>query len=42
MNDFVEMNKVYGEYFKEDPPVRCCVEVSRIPKGVLIEMDFTI
>ena len=39
MDDFIDMNKVYGSYFPNDAPARSCVEVSRLPKGVLIEME---
>ncbi len=36
---FNEFNEVYGEYFKDKPPARTTVEVSNLPKGVLIEID---
>jgi 2-iminobutanoate/2-iminopropanoate deaminase len=39
MNDFAEVNKIYAQYFGDTPPARFCVEVSRLPKDVLIEMD---
>ncbi|HEV8131731.1 MAG TPA: RidA family protein [Acidobacteriota bacterium] len=39
MNHFQEMNQVYGEYFKENPPARATVEVARLPKDVLVEID---
>lgn len=39
MNDFAAVNEVYGEYFTENFPARSCVEVSRLPKDVLIEME---
>jgi 2-iminobutanoate/2-iminopropanoate deaminase len=39
MNDFVEMNAVYGKYFSSAPPARSTVEVSRLPKDVLVEID---
>ncbi len=41
MNDFAAVNEVYGGYFPSDPPARSTVEVSRLPKDVAIEMDFT-
>jgi 2-iminobutanoate/2-iminopropanoate deaminase len=41
MNDFAAVNEVYGGYFPSDPPARATVEVSRLPKDVAIEMDFT-
>ncbi len=40
IEDFKDFNEVYGEYFKEGPPARTTVEVSRLPKDVLIEVDF--
>ncbi len=40
MNDFAQVNEVYGSYFPADPPARATVEVSRLPKDVGIEMDF--
>ncbi len=39
INHFQEMNRVYAEYFAVDPPARSTVEVARLPKDVLIEMD---
>ncbi len=39
MDDFAEMNKVYGEFFTFDPPARSTVEVSRLPKDALVEID---
>ena len=36
MNDFGEVNEVYGEYFKENAPARSCVEVARLPKDALV------
>ena len=40
MNDFAAMNAVYARYFSEDTaPARACVEVSRLPKDVLVEID---
>ncbi|KAF5429382.1 2-iminobutanoate/2-iminopropanoate deaminase [Candidatus Methanophagaceae archaeon] len=38
MDNFDRINKVYTEYFKEHPPARCAVEVSRLPKDVGIEI----
>ena len=38
MNLFSEFNAVYAEYFREKPPARVTVEVSRLPKDVLIEI----
>lgn len=39
MNDFTAMNEVYARFFKHDPPARATVEVSRLPKDVLVEID---
>ena len=39
MNDFTDFNKVYATYFSEQPPARSCVEVSRLPKDVLVEVE---
>ena len=39
MNDFGAMNEVYESYFSNDPPARAAIEVSRLPKDVLIEID---
>jgi 2-iminobutanoate/2-iminopropanoate deaminase len=33
------MNEVYGRYFKHAPPARSTVEVARLPKDVLVEID---
>ena len=37
--DFGPMNEVYGKYFKQAPPARSTVEVARLPKDVLVEID---
>lgn len=39
MNDFAALNEIYAEYFTGDFPARSCVEVARLPKDVLIEME---
>ncbi len=39
MNDFASMNAVYGKYFSSAPPARSTVEVARLPKDVLVEID---
>jgi 2-iminobutanoate/2-iminopropanoate deaminase len=39
MNDFAAMNAVYGKYFSTAPPARSTVEVARLPKDVLVEID---
>ena len=39
MDDFGKINEVYGKYFPEPYPARSCVEVARLPKDVLIEIE---
>lgn len=39
MNDFAVVNNVYATYFKTECPARACVEVARLPKDVLIEIE---
>lgn len=39
MNDFGEMNTVYGEYFQSVRPSRSTVEVARLPRDVSVEID---
>ena len=39
MGDFASMNGVYGKYFSAAPPARSTVEVARLPKDVLVEID---
>lgn len=39
MNSFAAMNAVYQEFFPADPPARSCVEVSRLPKDALVEIE---
>lgn len=39
MDDFALMNEVYAEFFTSMPPARACVEVSRLPKDVLVEVE---
>ena len=40
LNDFAAMNAVYAQYFEEAiAPARACVQVSRLPKDVLVEID---
>ena len=39
MNDFAAMNQVYAKYFSSAPPARSTVEVARLPKDVLVEID---
>jgi 2-iminobutanoate/2-iminopropanoate deaminase len=42
MNDFAVMNEVYGRYFAKIPPARSTVEVSRLPRDVLVEIDLIV
>lgn len=39
MNDFAKMNEIYASFFTGDFPARSCVEVARLPKDVLIEIE---
>lgn len=39
MNDFATINEVYKSYFTKNYPARSCVEVARLPKDVLIEIE---
>ena len=39
MDDFGKVNAVYAKYFEGDCPARSCVEVARLPKDVLMEME---
>lgn len=39
MDDFTKINEIYGTFFSEPYPARATVEVSRLPKDVLIEID---
>jgi 2-iminobutanoate/2-iminopropanoate deaminase len=39
MNDFAAMNAVYGKHFDTAPPARSTVEVSRLPKDALVEIE---
>lgn len=40
VNDYGEMNQVYGEYFPEDPPARTTVAVAALPGGANVEIAF--
>lgn len=39
LDDYDRVNDVYGEQFADSPPARVCVEVSRLPDDVRVEMD---
>jgi 2-iminobutanoate/2-iminopropanoate deaminase len=42
MNDFAEMNTVYGRYFAQSPPARSTVEAARLPRDVRVEIDLIV
>jgi 2-iminobutanoate/2-iminopropanoate deaminase len=39
MNEFADINEVYGEYFSDHKPARSCVEVARLPKDAKVEIE---
>lgn len=39
INDFGAVNAIYAEYFKGEVPARSCVEVAKLPKGGLVEIE---
>lgn len=39
MSDFAVMNQIYSTYFPKNPPARACVEISKIAKEALVEID---
>ncbi|MBP2664060.1 MAG: endoribonuclease [Firmicutes bacterium] len=39
INDFQSMNSVYGKYFPLDAPARVCVQVAKLPKDALVEIE---
>jgi 2-iminobutanoate/2-iminopropanoate deaminase len=39
MGDFADMNEIYGKYFVHHAPARSAVEVARLPKDVLVEIE---
>jgi 2-iminobutanoate/2-iminopropanoate deaminase len=39
MDDFGVMNEVYNRYFTTDPPARSTIEISRLPKGMKVEIE---
>jgi len=39
MNDFSKLNEVYAQYFTDHKPARSCVEVARLPKDALVEIE---
>jgi Putative translation initiation inhibitor, yjgF family len=42
LNDFAKVNEVYGQYFTEHKPARSTVEVSRLPKDALVEIEMIV
>lgn len=40
INDFAAVNEIYAEFFGDAKPARSCVEVSKLPKGGLVEIEF--
>ena len=41
LNDFAAMNEVYARYFASAPPARSTVQVARLPKDALVEIEVT-
>jgi 2-iminobutanoate/2-iminopropanoate deaminase len=39
MNHFGAMNEVYAKYFTKEPPARSAVQVARLPKDALVEIE---
>lgn len=39
INDFAAVNEIYSKFFSEPFPARSCVEVSKLPKGVKLEIE---
>ena len=39
LNDFGKMNEVYARFFKNNPPARAAIQVSKLPKGAKIEIE---
>jgi len=39
LNDFGTMNEIYGEYFKENPPARSTVQVAKLPREAVVEIE---
>jgi 2-iminobutanoate/2-iminopropanoate deaminase len=39
LSNFVMMNEVYAKYFTKDPPARSTVQVARLPKDALVEIE---
>ena len=39
MADFPKVNEIYGTHFRKDPPARSTIEVARLPKDALVEVE---
>lgn len=39
MNDFTAMNDIYSVYFTQEAPARACVQVAKLPKDVMVEIE---
>lgn len=39
MNDFGPLNEEYGSFFQDQPPARTTVQVAKLPRGALVEID---
>ncbi len=39
LSDFAGMNEIYSQYWKQEPPARSTVEVSQLPRNVLVEIE---
>lgn len=39
MNDFPKVNAIYSRYFPTNPPARSTIEVARLPRDVLVEIE---
>jgi 2-iminobutanoate/2-iminopropanoate deaminase len=39
INDFKEMNEIYGSYFTHEPPARAAIQVGKLPLGAKVEVD---
>lgn len=39
MEDFAAVNKVYAQYFTNEPPARACVQVAKLPRDVSVEIE---
>ena len=42
LGDFATVNEIYAKYFTKDMPARSCVEVAKLPKGALVEIELIV